>query len=345
MQGAASRDAGSARSTRCRSCATKARVRRRQGIRQPQLLVAPLCFLSAVSALALSLAFCDAESAQRRSARAWSADRVHSAQRYTTASRGPPWAHAVADAGYHFAEIRRHRRVEDNLVLLSDKQTSISVSSMKAARETQEQRRRMARDDSRAEGSRGEIRMGEYGKTVTAAFVAPTQRTLRRFSNSFRGNGEDRPPQTATSRPATRHNHDLAPSLVEHETGKGVNCLRRLGKHGSDCGRQSGAHFKSSVSDDSGVRFSRPALRMSLGDEVDRADFAPEWPGTAAPPVLVTIGPQCAGKTSLLRALAARARGKAEGEGSTSSDGGRSGGGRPLESYVTDVSIDDHPQV
>lgn len=59
------------------------------------------------------------------------------------------------------------------------------------------------------------------------------------------------------------------------------------------------------------------------------------------PPLLITIGPQCAGKTSLLKGLAA----KSESEAARDSHGGDGGsGGSPVPS-VTDVTIDDHPSV
>lgn len=56
------------------------------------------------------------------------------------------------------------------------------------------------------------------------------------------------------------------------------------------------------------------------------------------PPLLITIGPQCAGKTSLLRGLAAKSKAARQREGTSSS----SKSGVPS---VTDVTIDDHPSV
>lgn len=70
--------------------------------------------------------------------------------------------------------------------------------------------------------------------------------------------------------------------------------------------------------------------------------------GLTRPPLLITIGPQCAGKTSLLKELAEKSESEAARE-----RGGRNGGGdgdgrvtagSPLQP-VTDVTIDDHPLV
>eukprot|EP00903_Cladosiphon_okamuranus_P007176 g6968.t1 len=66
--------------------------------------------------------------------------------------------------------------------------------------------------------------------------------------------------------------------------------------------------------------------------------------GLTRPPLLITIGPQCAGKTSLLQGLAAKCRAAREREATDSSSRGGGGGKSGIPS-VTDVTIDDHPSV
>lgn len=74
------------------------------------------------------------------------------------------------------------------------------------------------------------------------------------------------------------------------------------------------------------------AARDDIGDDAGGVE-----PGAALrPPLLITIGPQCAGKTTLLRELSASARiGEPE----------RGGTAVPTVTPVTDIAIDDHPAV
>lgn len=62
--------------------------------------------------------------------------------------------------------------------------------------------------------------------------------------------------------------------------------------------------------------------------------------GLTRPPLLITIGPQCAGKTSLLRALAAKSE-----EAARQREGTVSGSSESDVPSLTDVTIDDHPSV
>ncbi len=86
---------------------------------------------------------------------------------------------------------------------------------------------------------------------------------------------------------------------------------------------------------------------LFMGNAGGGAAPAPATPGDRGqtrPPLLITIGPQCAGKTSLLRGLAEKSE-AAGGQGRRG--GGRDGAGRggsPVP-HVTDVTIDDHPSV
>ncbi|CAN0499500.1 unnamed protein product [Ectocarpus sp. 8 AP-2014] len=69
---------------------------------------------------------------------------------------------------------------------------------------------------------------------------------------------------------------------------------------------------------------------------------------TSRPALLVTIGPQCAGKTSLLRALAAKseaAREERRSSGGGMTSGNTAGGGGAAVPSVADITIDDHPSV
>ena len=61
-------------------------------------------------------------------------------------------------------------------------------------------------------------------------------------------------------------------------------------------------------------------------------------------PLLVTIGPQCAGKTTLLRTLSL-ARRTGEGGGGDNGSGGDGDGAARSAVSVRDVAIDDHPSV
>ena len=63
-------------------------------------------------------------------------------------------------------------------------------------------------------------------------------------------------------------------------------------------------------------------------------------------PLLVTIGPQCAGKTTLLKALSS-GRPAGEGRGGRPGDSRGRGGDSVERSAVSvrDVAIDDHPSV
>ncbi|CAN0037806.1 unnamed protein product, partial [Ectocarpus sp. 13 AM-2016] len=68
---------------------------------------------------------------------------------------------------------------------------------------------------------------------------------------------------------------------------------------------------------------------------------------TSRPALLVTIGPQCAGKTSLLRALAAKSEAARE-ERRSSGGGGMTSGDTAAAAAVpsvADITIDDHPSV
>ena len=73
--------------------------------------------------------------------------------------------------------------------------------------------------------------------------------------------------------------------------------------------------------------------------------------GQTRPALLITIGPQCAGKTTLLQGLAAKSKAarqsqrQREGEADNGGGGGGGGGGKSSVPSVTDVTIDDHPSV
>lgn len=86
------------------------------------------------------------------------------------------------------------------------------------------------------------------------------------------------------------------------------------------------------------------AMRGARGDEGgdygQKEETRVPLPGTPRPPLLITIGPQCSGKTTVLRSLATRARALREEEKKMEQDSTVSS-----VTSVTDVTIDDHPAV
>lgn len=95
--------------------------------------------------------------------------------------------------------------------------------------------------------------------------------------------------------------------------------------------RQQQPPQSASAASSSVVRDHRTALSVKDSESVEA-----EIGGGGKPPLLITIGPQCCGKTTLLRALAAR--------GSKTEEVDPASGGVTVATVI-DIAIDDYPEV
>lgn len=153
-------------------------------------------------------------------------------------------------------------------------------------------------------------------------------------------------------RSSSWHRHPAETRWVKNHDGfESQRAVPLFVPDGSDNGQYfaTGLWAKPKPHDDCG---SSTALWMAtIGGEKGRvglsganAKSAAPLPAHQRPPMLITIGPQCAGKTTLLGRLADTARRRQE-KGSSSSPSPSSSDTSAAITSLTDVAIDDHPSV
>lgn len=314
------------------------RPRQRRACRPQQLLVVPLFLASAVTALALSLAFCEAESARHGHAKARSEAGRFKSER-PMASRRPSTADADADR-----RSRPGRPWQYHVEGSSARSTRRGHSEPFGSRPARGLQRGggenaaatapVARSDVSGHGIRGRT-----GRAATAfvpssgwrfamhrreeqaasrdsprASTAPQQRWPQ--SSSTPSSDVRKSRYHASGGRNTRHPSPLAPPWVRGISSSGFldggGPRRVAGLSWLPTGSAS-THHQASLGG---------ALRMRALDGEGRDPAAAS--SASRPPLLITIGPQCAGKTTLLRAIA---------------------GGTGSAAGVVDIAIDDHPSV
>lgn len=338
--------------------------RRRRRAMRLQVLVVPLCLLSAVTALALRLAFCDAQSTRLGHAKTLRAAGHLQGGRRTdsTGSRGPTGqrgrpscelAQCRVEAGRGgCVDSRDGRTVRGELSIYANTRRA------PAARLPEERGRnafvlstwgwtprhhcqgegRQAADTSRS--VRGSRKLLPLRPATT--MIAPAQLPHRSSSALFHSTlvvhtrvSPRSGPENGLQYAASYHNDEIPRRRLRSK------CLGSC----SDSGlllplSSSEAAFMASAR-------RRDAMSTTLRASAENEDgecletSPPAWAAGRRSPLLITIGPQCAGKTTLLRSLAARARTR----GDSSSDSSSAGDAGREITTVTDVSIDDHPSV
>lgn len=349
------------------------RRRRRRAMRL-QVLVVPLCLLSAVTALALRLAFCDAQStrlgyAKTRRAAGHLQDGRRAA---STEFRGPDGQRGRPSCELAQCRVEAGRAgcvgSRDGRTMRDELSIHAYTRRASAARLPEERgcnafvlpttgwlsrhrchgESRQAADTSRdVRGSRNLLPL-----RPASTMIAPTHLPYRPSSAPLHSSLVVRTGFSPRSRPghglwyaASHHGADEPPQRWLH--------WKRLGSCSESdlptilpplllSSREAACRASSRRRDGTSTTLRANAEAADGGES-----FETSPPGRAAgprSPLLITIGPQCAGKTTLLRSLAARARAGGDSRRGSSSSSGPGDAGREILT-VTDVSIDDHPSV
>lgn len=340
--------------------------RRRRRAMRLQVLVVPLCLLSAVTALALRLAFCDAQSTRLGHAKTRRpAGHLQDGRRTdSTGFRGP-----IGQRGRRSCELAQCR-VEAGRGGCVDSGEGRTVRGELS----------IYANTPRAPAARLPEERGRNAFVLSTWGWTPRHRCQgegRQAADTLRsvhGSRHLLPQRPATTMIAPAQLPHRCSSALLHSTlvvhtgfspgsGPGNGLQYAASYHDDERPRRRLRSKRLGSCSDSGLQLplsSREAaflasarrrdamsttLRASAENE-DRERFEtspPAWAAGRRSPLLITIGPQCAGKTMLLRSLAARAR--TRGDSSINSDNSSAGGaGREIRT-VTDVSIDDHPSV
>lgn len=336
--------------------------RRRRRAMRLHVLVVPLCLLSAVTALALRLAFCDAQSTRlgyaktRRAAGHLQHGTITAStgSRGLTGQRGQPACmlqHCRVEAGCgSCVDSSGGRFVPGELDETSRKAPPaaarlpeergrnafvLSTWGWTARHHRQGEGRQAADTTSSARGSRNALLSLRPAATTMVTYDEHLCHSFPAASNCY-----DVVHTSLSPRPGTRNGRRWTASYRDGETSP-----RRLYSKGLGGCSDSGTGPSSSRE---AVFLSPPARRgvsttLCVGSAEDADEERLETPPSPAgaeaaarrSPLIITIGPQCAGKTTLLRSLAARA--------GTRGDTG--GDAESMVPTVTDVAIDDHPSV